>query len=728
MRRYVYILAIVALALTSLLCSCSDDGNGTGVSAPETETNEPVDTIACNIVVIMPMNNDYSKAEYERLINEVQTTMNSVAHNYDQAIKINVKEWLDEETADIETYMMEHYSDKDIDAFVGPCHAANVDVAAEVLQMGFGTKPLISPKCSSEEVMRKYADEKGFLWSMVETDVTQTNMLLQVASNYKAKTVSLLAKNDLYGQTFINWFGYFAHEKGLEVKKVLVYDDMEDLQGELDRLAEDEAEDLIVFALDALEEKRYVLQNLQEWEDGRKMLFTDSFYENEYYDELSNLQNGIEGVSFCASPSTLYAEKYYATNLERATWQPFFMDAAMMASLAKLMAVNMKTDNLNDMIRLFTNAELKDDLDNMTSSDIIKVSLHLAIAYSQNQGDKDYDNIIQIHGFSNMWSYDPKVYTTPTSSTYCHYNITGPEITPICYYTSDDRGEVSWSWVSILDYEEDSTEEVLSLPNDHWAVVVGCGTGWDSYRFQSDALAFYHLLKDLGYDDDHIVLIEEGDIAQNSKNPTPGVIVNSTIEDAENLWEDVQIDYHISDLTAQDLTDILLGNQSERVPEVIHSGKDDNITLFWVGHGDQREGLMLRDKVYWDQDVFKNIIDKVNAKGNYQALISIMDACFAGDICKNLDGKEDHMLFITSCMEGEYSHPAESKGSTWLSNAFSQKLLPYLYGGEHRDDGMSKVLVEIRKSVTGQHATVYNASRFYNLGRTSLWSYLILKQ
>lgn len=52
----------------------------------------------------------------------------------------------------------------------------------------------------------------------------------------------------------------------------------------------------------------------------------------------------------------------------------------------------------------------------------------------------------------------------------------------------------------------------------------GPSTTWANYRHQADAFAMYQLLRQSGYDDDHIILIIEDNLASDPKNVYPGQI------------------------------------------------------------------------------------------------------------------------------------------------------------------------------------------------------------
>ena len=47
--------------------------------------------------------------------------------------------------------------------------------------------------------------------------------LLSIALEEGCRRVSLIASNDIYGQTFTDWFAFQANELGMSVDKVLQY-------------------------------------------------------------------------------------------------------------------------------------------------------------------------------------------------------------------------------------------------------------------------------------------------------------------------------------------------------------------------------------------------------------------------------------------------------------------------------------------------------------------------
>ena len=74
-----------------------------------------------------------------------------------------------------------------------------------------------------------------------------------------------------------------------------------------------------------------------------------------------------------------------------------------------------------------------------------------------------------------------------------------------------------WNWEhKVHEYDDDlgaNAGQNLPATEERWAVVISPSTKWTNYRHQADALAIYQELRHYGYDDDHIVLIVEDNLA-----------------------------------------------------------------------------------------------------------------------------------------------------------------------------------------------------------------------
>ena len=74
-----------------------------------------------------------------------------------------------------------------------------------------------------------------------------------------------------------------------------------------------------------------------------------------------------------------------------------------------------------------------------------------------------------------------------------------------------------------------------------------------------------------------------------------------------NVYEQVEIDYRMSELQAKDILAILSGEKSERLPIVIESTANDNVFVFWSGHG-------VPGALCWNDDAYGIMVDHLDVR------------------------------------------------------------------------------------------------------------------
>ncbi len=130
---------------------------------------------------------------------------------------------------------------------------------------------------------------------------------------------------------------------------------------------------------------------------------------------------------------------------------------------------------------------------------------------------------------------------------------------------------------------------------------------WINYRHQADVLHAYQILHKLGVPDSHIVtMMYDGivfvgriivnpfvDIANNTENPFPGVIIN--VPNGPNVYEGALKDYTGESVSAVNFLNILSGNASAMrgigSGKVIASTAEDDVFVYFADHGSP--GLIL---------------------------------------------------------------------------------------------------------------------------------------
>ena len=112
-------------------------------------------------------------------------------------------------------------------------------------------------------------------------------------------------------------------------------------------------------------------------------------------------------------------------------------------------------------------------------------------------------------------------------------------------YTSEKGSErvqdmtVAWKTQTLIEELVDIATSISykEIKENRAVLIAGARNNNDflNYRHQADVLNMYQLLKKSGYDDDHIILIMEDDVAYNRRNTTDrgAVLVKP---DGENLY------------------------------------------------------------------------------------------------------------------------------------------------------------------------------------------------
>lgn len=209
-------------------------------------------------------------------------------------------------------------------------------------------------------------------------------------------------------------------------------------------------------------------------------------------------------------------------------------------------------------------------------------------------------------------------------------------------------------------------------------------------------------------------------IAFDSHNLYPGVV--KVKPDGENLYQNMEVDYKINDVTIADLQDILMGHSSSRLPHVISSGKNDNVVVFWCGHGNQnRLAWGLHETVYGSQ--VRDILQTMNEEQRYRKILFAMDACYSGSIgeaCAGIPG----ILFITAAnaYESSKADMKDPEMGIWLSNGFTRTFQETI----DEDPGITlrNLYYKLARQTIGSHAMVYNVEHYGNVYSNTMTEFL----
>ena len=625
----------------------------------------------------------------------------------DIGVKV-VYEWYDEESANLTEVGVSISNREDIKGVIGCSVSANTKkLALALAKKKKNIKPLFTFS-TSQELPRVFG-HRGFLWGLCETDVSQSEIILSCISNEhpEFKKVALLATDDMYGQTFVDWFAFQAVELNLEPVSIETYSKSSELESCLDRIIDSGADAIVcapVTADDVIPVQDYIDRFMYESEDGRgiALMFTDRAYnkailEGEYpVDYISGLAPASHPNSgFSVSYDALYDRVPFAGEAEA-------YDAVLISTLATIWCEQNEEEDLNKAVSVLLNGKA-DTQGGWTAGMISKYYRQIMAGESP-----------AISGATGTLDFDSQYHTTVRSTSYARWITYNGKMIIIDYYSRNSDGHSSspvaaWEWKKehIQDFGVSGNEIEYPELQGNYAVLVAGSEGWYNYRHQADVLGFYQYLKGKGYDDDHIILIMADDIAFNELNPLQGVVRREI--SGENLYENVQIDYKLGDLTLEDLKQILTSEPSEKYPVTLGSSENDNVLFFWSGHG-TKKGWSWKET----EDVSPEFAREMFSAMKFRKQFAIIETCYSGVVgegCTGIPG----LLMMTAAnpYEPSKAYAFDDEIGVDLSNTFTASILSHLE--ENPQTVIRDLYLHAFDKTNGSHVMVYNSDWYGSL-------------
>ena len=628
-----------------------------------------------------------------------------------------VYEWVDEESANLTEVGLSLSAREDIRSIIG------CNVSANTQQLAFALarkkeriKPLFTFSTSQE--LPRIFGHRGFLWGLCETDISQSEIILSCLSNENPglKKVALLAADDIYGQTFVDWFAFQAVELDLEPVCIETYKKSDELEHCLERIIDSGADAVVCVpaaAEDVVPVQNYIDDFIYNSESWRyiALMFADKAYNKsilsgEYpVDFISGLAPASHpGSGFDVSYDALYGRVPFAGEAQ-------VYDAVLITVLASLWAEINDEEDLNKAIAALLNGKAATQ-GGWTAGMI--ANYHRQILAGETPA---------ISGATGTLDFNSEYYTTIRSTSYARWITHNGKMVIIDYYSRNSKGHSSspvaaWEWKKqhIQDVDKDAKEINYPALEDNYAVLVAASQGWKNYRHQADVLGFYHYLKAKGYDDDHIILIMADDIAYNERNPLQGVVRREL--SGTNLYEDVQIDYRLGDLTLSDLKQILSGEPSEAYPVTLGSGTSDNVLFFWSGHGTQ-QGWEWKDTEHLDAGFARSMFSDMQ----FRKMFAIIETCYSGGVAQGCTGIPG-LLMMTAANPHETSKADafDNELQVYLSNTFTSSILAQF--GRNPMCSIYDLYLHAFDKTQGSHVMVYNAEHYGNLYLNGISEYL----
>lgn len=703
-------LAHVVLSIVLAVVSCSEDKESDNVETTQWTTQK--------VAVVLPMRNGQD-THWKRTLNQCAEDLEKAFSGLKTGIRLEY-EWYDELTENIDELSENLAQRKDIVAVIGGAYSDNAKIMASKFCRSVVKKPFFT-LATTEELVRGYSSA-GCLWALMETDISQCETLLSLAYSYRGKSVALIADgNSMYGKTFVDWFAFQAQELGLKTEGI--YDTGEIAIEEAAANAAKSGVDFLICAPSSVEDVRVIEEAMYKQACvGNPLppqcLYSDVAFGAEVIEMLGTLAEGLEGVAVGADPSSGFDVRYEATYNETPLGgESQLYDAATMIGYASFIQHDRNILSLNDAIKTLVDG--RDDFIYSPTPDGMRDFISaLSVGKAPN-----------LRGVSGQLDFDTDVYTNVLSSTYYAYKVYGGKYIILDYISNNGSSHTSsslanWQWKSSKMQEfEDVDSSGLTYPDldEKWALLVAGSSGWTNYRHQADILYIYQLLRQNGYDDDHIVLIAEDDIANNTQNPTPGYM--SVRVGGENVYRDVQIDYHTSDITPADIKSILCGERDSRLSQVIDADEDDNVFIFWSGHGSKGQLQWLDERKGFTRELAEGTFKAMYEKRCYRKVLCMVEACYSGSVFTAIEGLPGMLAFTAAnAYESSKADVYNCDLDVWMSNRFTMTFRDCITNNPQMS--LRDLYYKLFVNTVGSHVLLFNANNYGNIFKNNIGEFL----
>ena len=618
-----------------------------------------------------------------------------------------VYEWVDEESADLTRVGATLSEREDIRSIIGCNVSANTQTLAFALaRKKHNIKPLFTFSTSQE--LPRIFGHRGFLWGLCETDISQSEIILSCLSNENpgVKKVALLASDDIYGQTFIDWFAFQAVELNLEPVCIETYKKSSELEGCLERIIDSGADAVVCVpaaAEDVVPVQNYIDDFIYNSESWRyiALMFADKAYNKSILND-EHPVDFISGLAPASHPGSGF-DVCYDAQYGRVPFagEAQVYDAVLVTVLASLWAEKNEEEDMNKAIAALLNGTAATQ-GGWTAGMIANYYRQILAGETP-----------AISGATGTLDFNSEYYTTIRSTSYARWITHNGKMVIIDYYSRNSNGHSSspvaaWEWKKQHLQDLGGNNHEIDYPElkDNYAVLVAASMGWKNYRHQADVLGMYHYLKGKGYDDDHIILIMADDIAYNVKNPSQGVVRRKI--DGDNLYKDLKIDYKLGDLTLEDLKMILTDDPSEAYPVTLGSSLNDNVLFFWSGHGTQHGWKWKEEEL--NADFASAMFDDMQ----FRKMFALVETCYSGVVAQDCVGIPG-LLMMTAANPYETSKADafDNELQTYLSNTFTSSILSWFESNPNTV--IRDLYLHSFDKTNGSHVMVYNSEYYGNL-------------
>lgn len=621
-------------------------------------------------------------------------------------------------------------ADPEVVAIIGPgVRDALLEVATTVVDADV---PFFTSNATSDELQRAFAGSP-FVWRTKTSDIGQLEFTLRTARRQGVERIGLVTALGPVGDSFFNWFGFYATNLGFAADDVLIRTISDDTRPE-DVVPEllDADLDMVVLALPDPMRTTALATGFDRARGPNGQLPL----------RVVLADTGIDLPSLVAREELFAGFEGWVTTFTEESGLPMLFEAA---------GVGLPSDAPagHDAVLLIAyglevsggegGAALAAGIAEAVAGDgeaipVIGEGVRRTLE-ALRRGERP-----DIQGSTGTLAFDPIDGVDLQQPTIGHWTTEG--VGEMQRFTIDET--IDLSETGGLELRRARSMFVPPMGSDAIArqpqptrtvaLILSASATWENYRHQADALRQYQRLRAAGVPDDDIVMVGMDDVADDPQNALPGVVRN--VPGGPDLRAGVVYDYDV--LSPAQVAAVLAGEVSEDTPIVLPQDETAALYVYLVGHGgllglaleaDSAEaGLSAfgQDQVLTPGLLTETLCGLRAAGGMPQATI-IIESCYAGVFGEaDFDGLEagcadgettlDHVLLMTAAnsVENSLGTGYDQTLRAWVGDEFSVALSDRLDAGELSD--MLSLYRDIYESVSGSHVSLYNSSLNPDLG------------
>lgn len=714
-RHLYYLLTASVLLLT--LGSCRDDEiDDHGGDTPEEEQVK----VTRKVAIIC---NSQEKALYQNTFEWFDMQIQQAQDN--QPLRLTLEpEWVFEEDPALQEQSLFDrlliIDAKQYAAIIGPTQTWLTDKALAHATDFYNQNlrdfaPILVPGVMPTDMHRQY-DDKPYVWFLSESDMAEAEMMLAVARRHDLQRVSVLTTDDAFGRTYFEKMPFMAAEWRLGLAHNVRIDPQADeatlLQAFNNLYPEGQVpntDQLVVVAssnrehykiLDR-EAKRYGLNN-----SSRVHLI---FADNACYPAAE----GIYANAYALAPYTAdadFARAFMTRVLDIPAYQQAqFYDALLMAFLSAW----------SQQVSQTTQAEVIGQLSSHQSQTCRWDAQGIAQALKLlHQGQYP-----QMQGASGRWEYKLQA---PLHSPFVLWSVmagdpTG-EVYPTQEYSKRTSSDNPVDWWTPQD-PDDSASAIIpdtisyGPVEHHKAILVASSYGITNYRHTADVLAMYWLLRHHGYADEDILLVADTTLLHDKGNHVPGDIHNTI--GGPNLADSAMIDYCNNQLDYKQIGQLIKGQATSPEQPAFEVGPEDNLFIYWCGHGQPNNALDWRDEQISCDEFCSWFTDLTFRKS-----MLVIEACYSGAVAARLQTRGLLCTTAASAFETSSAYLVKDPlvSNQYISNEFSHEFLRTVT--ENPDISLGDLYVHLYTHTRDSHVCISDIRHYGCLVNQTMREYL----